>query len=110
MWTVSNRVACVMSWIAATVEFHDQRLELIRLVDQRRNQSRESVREKFNQIRRHPFIVVLGPRLLQIREKLRREPMRRGNGAESRARSHGQVAAGRAAPRTSGSPRGPRSH
>ena len=77
--------------IAALIQFHDQALELIGLVNQRCDEPRESIGEEFHQIRRHPFIVVFGPRLVQIREKLRCEPMGHGHGAEGGARSHGEL-------------------
>jgi len=78
--------------VAAAIQLHDQRPELVRLVDQRGEQSGEAVREEFHEIRRHPLVVVGRSSFLEIGEKLRREPVRSRDGAESGARAHGQLA------------------
>jgi len=42
--------------------------------------------KKLDEIRRHPFVVIGGSRFIEIREKLRREPMRGRNCTECGAR------------------------
>src|SRR5450432_3023767 len=78
---------------SSAIEFHNQGREIMRFIDQRRNQAGGAVGKEFDKIGRHPFVMIESACLLEVQQKLWRQPMRHGDRTERGTGANREVSA-----------------